>query len=337
MKTEPTSILAFRNGSIGNTLVAVPALRALRKRYPEVQLSVVVDPLGFELLEHCLWIDDLIVYDKRGRDRGWAAHLRLIRRLRRLEPSHAVLFKRFFRNGLLAYLSGARVRAGFRSAGHSPFLNVTIPYDETVNIVDLNLRLAALLDATSEDRTLEMYLSNEDREQASTFLRKTIGSGTPYVTAYFGGQTVLPDFLPLPAFVQLIRAVTEDRYPVLIIGAGAYETRLACEMQQNLPASFVATEFPLRVSAAVIEGAQIFIGLSSGPAHLAAAVKTPALVVLRPDATTYSEQAKWLPVGDEIIPMRVPDGLGGPSELSAMAEVQYARRLLFDKMKAPVP
>ena len=117
MTTPPTSILCFRNGSIGNTLAAVPAMRALKSAYPEARLSVVVDSAGFELLEQCPWIAELITYDKRGRDRGLFGYGKLLRRLRRTKPSHAVLFKRFFRNGLLARLAGAPVRAGFHHAG----------------------------------------------------------------------------------------------------------------------------------------------------------------------------------------------------------------------------
>ena len=60
MTGEPTSILAFRNGSIGNTLAAIPALRALRERFPQATLSVVVDYIGEELLKHCTWIDNMI-------------------------------------------------------------------------------------------------------------------------------------------------------------------------------------------------------------------------------------------------------------------------------------
>jgi len=87
MHGEPTSILAFRNGSIGNTLAAVPALRALRRRYPQANLAVVVDSVCYPLLELCPWIDWLIVYDKHGAHRPLSAHWRLVRDIRSLHPS----------------------------------------------------------------------------------------------------------------------------------------------------------------------------------------------------------------------------------------------------------
>ena len=203
--------------------------------------------------------------------------------------------------------------------------------------MDLNLRLSSAIGAASDDRNLELYLTAEDRQQASSYLRQASIPSSSYVIAYYGGRTVLPDFLPLPSFVQLVRAVTDDRLPVILIGAGNYESKLAHEIGKTLPHSIVATGLPLRVSAALIESARLFIGLSSGPAHMAAAAGTPALVVLRPDTASYSERVKWLPVGDDVIALAVePHLLAGNQDWSKTEAVQHARRLLVSKQEASV-
>jgi len=293
MISEPTSILAFRNGSIGNTLAAVPALRALRGRYPQVNLSVVVDPVGYQLLERCSWIDNLVVYDKRGRHRSLVAQAALVRDLRKLKPSHAVLFKRFFRNGLLAFLSGANVRAGFRTDGKAPFLTHTVPYEERVHIVDLDLRLAALLDAASEDRRLEMFLTDEDRTRAQGLL-----GNARYLVAHYGGQTTLPDFVPQERFVELLRLIAGKDLRAVLIGSGGAEAGRARDIAAELSGAITATDLPLRVTSAIIERAMLFVGFNSGPAHIAAAVGTPEVVFFRPDANTESEILKWSPVSN---------------------------------------
>jgi ADP-heptose:LPS heptosyltransferase len=293
MIPEPTSILAFRNGSIGNTLAAVPALRALRKRYPQATLSVVVDPVGFQLLEHCPWIDHLVVYDKRGRHRSLLAQAALVRDLRKLEPSHAVLFKRFFRNGLLALLSGAAVRAGFRTNGKSPFLTHTVPYEEKVHVVDLDLRLAALLGASSDDWRPEMFLTDGDREQA-----RDLTGNAPYLVAHYGGQTTPPDFVPKERFVHLLRLMAGKDLRVVFIGSGRAETEQAQALAAELSGACAPRDLPLRVTSAVIEGAELFVGFNSGPAHIAAAVGTPELIFFRPDSNTENEVLKWSPVSN---------------------------------------
>ncbi|MBU0509656.1 hypothetical protein KKH27_12585 [bacterium] len=291
---EPTSILAFRNGSIGNTLAAVPALRALRNRYPQTRLSVVVDSVGQDLLESCPWIDRLIVYDKRGRDRSTAHYLRLVRDLRDQNPSHAVLFKRFFRNGLLARLSGAKVRAGFVTDGKAPFLNRTIPYDETASVVDLNLRLAALLGAISDNRQVEVFLTHED-ETAAQRVIDTQCHGSRYAVAHYGGLTTSPDFISIERFLSLLHSLIPEKRTVLLIGAGTSElawARRICALDSRCKCAF---DLPLRVIAALVRSADLFVGFNSGPAHIAAASGALCLILFRPDAQVHREIHKWLP------------------------------------------
>ena len=323
MTSEPTSILAFRNGSIGNTLAAIPALRALRERFPQATLSVVVDSIGEDLLKPCPWIDHLICYDKRGRDRRIVAQLRLIRRLRSLKPSHAVLFKRFFRNGLLSYLSGARERVGFRTEGKAPFLTRTIPYEQDVHIVDLNLRLAGLLGATSTNRSMELFLTPEDRAQA-----KVAAGAGPYIVAHYGGTTTAPDYFPAAHFGGLLKRLVSEGERVLFVGTGPAELKRASDLSSVLDNSGAAMNLPVRVTAALIESAALFVGFNSGPAHLAAAVGTPEVVFFRRNQDSEHELRKWAPVSPlarAFVPPMASDDPAWPEFLDTV--VREARML----------
>lgn len=298
--TAPTSILVFRNGSIGNSLMAVPALRALRATFPSAQIAVVVDPIGEQLLRHCPYADQLIVYDKNGRDRGIAASLRIVRQLRSLRPSHVVLFKRFFRNGLLAYLSGANIRAGFVTDGKAPFLNLTTPYDLVTHIAHLNLRLVALLGAHSNDDRLEVFLSSEDRAAATEWLASNAVNPRSYVCAHYGGVSVGSKFMPPEMFAQFLERKREGR-AVVFIGTGQAETDAGVRLKRLLGDSHVATNLPLRTTIALIEMAAAFAGFNSGPAHLAAACGKPGLVIF-PDDVYRKDGVRWRPLHD---PLRV--------------------------------
>lgn len=303
----PTGILAFRNGSIGNTLVALPALRALRRAHPKARLSVVVDPPGAELLARVDWIDDLITYDKRGRDSGPVGTVRFAGRLRSLRPSHAILFKRFFRNGLLARLSGARVRVGFSTNGKAPFLNRTIPYREGVRVAELNLELAARLGAGPASPLPELPLAPSDRDAAAARLAADGLTKGRYVTAHYGGHSTDPGFLPVERFADLVARVVRPGDAVLLVGRGAREAEAARWLLERLPAARLAVNEPVLVTAALIEAARLHVGMNSGPAHLAAAVGTPALVVFRPGPGRDAEIAKWLPPTERARALKPPD------------------------------
>jgi len=300
----PHSILAFRNGSIGNTLAAVPALRALRHAYPNAQLTVVVDSAGHDLLTPCPWIDRLIVYDKHGLDRSLVRQFQIIRRLRAARPSHAILFKRFFRNGLLAKLSGAPIRIGFMTNDKAPFLTRTIPYDETISIVALNLRLASLLGASSEDNHLELFLTSEDENAASDFLRAH-QIGETYAIAHYGGNTTSPTFVSTARFVDLLDAISPD-CNVLQIGHGERERSMAREIQSLSSRYRMATDLPIRVTAALMQRASFFVGFDSGPAHLAAAAGAHTLILYRPSEHAQKQIRKWLPPSPLAYPLIPP-------------------------------
>ncbi|RPH92894.1 lipopolysaccharide heptosyltransferase family protein [candidate division KSB1 bacterium] len=299
MSGEPTSILVFRNGSIGNTLAAVPALRALHQRFPNAPLNVVVDSAGFQLLELCPWLDRLFIYDKHGADRGLRAQIRLIRQLRAVHPSHTVLFKRFFRNGLLSYLSGAPVRAGFITKGQAPFLNVTIPYEEGVSVVDLNLQLAAALGAVPAGRAYEIFLSDADEKEAQLQMTELHLTNTSFCVAHYGGLTTPPSFVSIPRFTKLLTAIAGD-VPVVLTGFGSHETRWANDIAQARPHTFSLCGLPLRTTAALMQRALRFIGFNSGPAHLAAASGCPVVMIFRPDEHVSAEIRKWIPPGEAV-------------------------------------
>lgn len=322
MSTEPTSILCFRNGSIGNTLAAVPALRALRQSFPKARLAVVVDPIGHDLLRYCTWIDELIAYDKRGRDHGVRAYWKLVRRLRRLHPSHTVLFKRFFRNGLLAWLSRAKVRAGFVTEGRAPFLNVTIPYDESIPVVDLNLRLANKLGATSAGREYELSLSPEDRVRAAEIVDKNVPAGGSFVVAHYGGLTTSPDFLPPGRFAEILRAVASATDCVFLTGHGTPEANWADELVRLCPNARPVVNLPIRTTAALLERSRLFIGFNSGPTHLAAALRVPEIIFFRPDPRVADEIRKWCPPGDRASPLVPPRADDETAWESFLANVQ---------------
>jgi len=289
------TILAFRNGSIGNTMVAIPAFRALKRRHPAARLVVVVDPVGQELLAELDVIDRLIVYDRKGRHRGLAGWLSFVGELRQEKPSHAILFKRFFRNELLAFLSGASVRAGFVSGGRARLLNRKLDYREGTSITRLNLELAARLGAEQSDAAPYLPLSNIDRERARALLTENGLEPKRYLVAHYGGVSTDPSFLPPTAFVPHLVAAALPLESIVLVGAGAREREWARVIARENPRVCCLLDQPIRVTAALIESARFFIGMNSGPAHLAAAVGTPEVILFRGGAGAAAEIAKWRP------------------------------------------
>lgn len=304
---EPTSILIFRNGSIGNTLVAMPAIKAVRERWPNATLSVVVDPVGNALLEHCPWIDHLIVYDKRGIHQGLWGWLTRVKAMRAVRPSHAILFKRFFRNGLLAMLSGAKVRIGFRTNGRAPFLTQSIAYDENASVMEQNTSLVQLVDAHAKERCVSLFLTAQDRQAAIIRLSEH-GPLRNYAVIHYGGLTTDATFMPSARMRELVQHISSEIHCVFV-GHGDSEYAMAELLCKGIKKTSTVFNLPLRQTCAIIEDCSLFVGMNSGPAHIAAAAGVNGVVFYKPDSNVEREMTKWKPASSVLKQKIVPDSV----------------------------
>lgn len=278
--------------------MAVPALRALRHSFPDVPITVIVDELGKELLQYCPYLDELVVYEKRGEDAGIAGFLRVVKSARRANPSHAVLFKRFYRNGLIAFLSGAKTRIGFATDGKAPFLNLSTPYNLHTHIADLNLRVIELIGAQSQGNELEVFLSANDHAQAEAWCKGHDLQAGEFFCAHYGGVSVGSSFMPVETFGNFLNKHRGQR-KVILIGSGGVELNSAFSLSKLVSTSVLAVNLPLRTTIAIMCKSAAFAGFNSGPAHLAAACKLPGLVVF-PNDVFRKDGVRWRPLFDAL-------------------------------------
>ena len=296
-------VLIFRNGSIGNTLVAIPAIRALRKNRPNWHISLLVDKTGLELLKHCPYIDELILYDKKGEHKSFIKYIKFILSLRKKRFTYALLYKRFFRNELIAFLSGIKNRYGYKTEGkRNFFLHKTIPYIETKNIVELNLDLLNLLNIQSSDTHLEIWWSLEDEKYVISFLKNAIF--TNFVIFHSGGKTVQKTKTAISIFADLCDILLKYKgiKPIFI---SATEEELE-EIQQigrlTNNKIVIAHRFSLPKLACLISKAKLFIGNDSGPAHIAKSTNIPIIIFYNDDEKVLYNNLldKWMPSGENV-------------------------------------
>ena len=298
------NILIWRNGKLGNTIVAIPFILELRKALPYCRIAVVVETLGAELLANYPEINQLIIYNKRREHKGLFANLKFIKSLRDENFTHAFLLKRFFRNSLLSFLAGIPNRFGFQGGSGNRLLTRTVPYCEDQNIVKTNLSLLSLLGLpVPEQAAYRFYTSGPDQEAAMRFLSENGLAAKKYVAIHCGGETVRDENVSPEMFARLAQHASKDLglTPVFINARGdeAGVLRVRKVLEPGLPYVVFAHD-GIRVNAEFLRRAALFIGNNSGQAHLAALVDTPSLVVYRKNAQAEYFIRKWLPWQEKI-------------------------------------
>lgn len=108
--SRPLRVLALMHGLIGDTLMRVPALRALRRAHPDMELLAIADPLSVPVLAVNPLFDEVLAWDRRQAGLRW--QLAELARIRRWSPDAALDFYFGSRTPWIAWLSGARRRIG---------------------------------------------------------------------------------------------------------------------------------------------------------------------------------------------------------------------------------
>jgi heptosyltransferase-2 len=119
-------ILVRATNWVGDAVMSLPALRAIRSRWPQAEIAVLARSWVADLYRHQGCADRLLVYDHRGRHSGFWGRERLVRELRAERFDVAMLLQNAFDAAWLAWRAGIPERIGYARDGRSWLLTSAI-------------------------------------------------------------------------------------------------------------------------------------------------------------------------------------------------------------------
>jgi len=267
-------ILAIVVARIGDTLLATPALRALKALVPKGDLTVLAHPRRACLLENLSFIDRLSSIDKHSA--LWRARLPWSRSQLAVVWGHD--------RALVDYgLRSAERVVVFDSPGLPDIprlLRVARP-STPMHAVHERLLLATAAGAQCEDFRLAYSPNSAEREHAQRWLAAR-GDGHWLGIQPVSFSTKARRDWPLDKFADLMQRLAA-RYPHLhfVILGDAATAPAAKHLQAALPDRVVvaAGHFDLRASAALIGALDLYIGVDTGPTHIAGALGIPMVAL----------------------------------------------------------
>jgi len=157
--------------AVGDVVLAVPSLRAIRSKFPEADIRVLVGLKSRQILKDCPYIDGTIVCDLKGKDKGWAGILKLGSLLRRSHLDTVIDLQNNKISHILSFLSLAPLRYGYKNGKWSFFLNRTVEESQFVlDPIAHQFRALKKLGVVAEDKHLELWPSAEDEKWVEGFL-----------------------------------------------------------------------------------------------------------------------------------------------------------------------
>jgi len=286
-------IAIFCPNLIGDTVMATPAIRALKENYPDASLIGVIKPHVAPTLDGAPWFDELIHFDPRSKNPAVRTR-QVVQTLRQRRPDLAVLLPNSFRSAIVAWLSGASRRIGYGRSGRAILLTdrLDAPRDAKgkrvpTPIVESYLELVRRLNGRVGSLKTELFTTAEDEARASeAWSRLGLDPAKNVVCLNTGGAYGPAKSWPTDYFATLARRLAEESNVSVLAICGPSERDAAREIAKQAahPKVVSLADEPLSIglSKACVRRASLLITTDSGPRHFAAAFNTPVLTLFGP-------------------------------------------------------
>jgi lipopolysaccharide heptosyltransferase II len=299
-------ILLVRLRQIGDVVFTTPAIHALRRRFPDAQLTYIVEPAAAPVVMHNPNLSEVIVAPRGRGLRGVVADVALGRRLEAAHYDIAIDFHGGPRASLLTWLSGAPVRIGYDIAGRGWMYTRRIPRPRELrrrHSVENQWDLLHALDIAPPERTVdpvEMPVDGATTAIVEARLRQSgVGPDDPIVVVHVSAGNPFRRW-PIEHFVALIeKLAADDPTRRFVVTSGPSEGDAAARVISGARSALdhhaervvSCGELSLDELRALLDRAALYVGGDSGPLHIAATTKVPIVGLYGP--TLPARSAPW--------------------------------------------
>lgn len=277
-------ILIRVNNWIGDVVMISPAVRAIRRRFPRAEITLLARTWVVEALRGNPAYDRLMEYQHRTRHAGFRGRVRLIREIRSSGFDLAVLFQKAFEAALLARAAGIPVRVGFATDRRGWLLSDPLEEPETGHHVDRFLGIASALGCDVADRRLHFHVEPAARDAALRLLeRSRVLYAFPRIAIHPGASKPPRGWHPERFTAVATRLARDFEARLLLLGAAGDRPILESMARAIGPAAVLPPPGQrLQEMAAVLERCQLLLCNDSGPMHVAVALRVPVVAVFGP-------------------------------------------------------
>ncbi|MFC1566420.1 lipopolysaccharide heptosyltransferase II [bacterium] len=276
-------ILLIQTAFLGDIILTIPLIKNLKKIFPDKELTVLTTPVGEKVLKNTDLDCKIIVYDKKGSQKGFLNLIKLTSELREQKFDLAIMPHRSLRTALTAYLARIPHRWGFSNSEGKFLLTKKIQYVKGIHEIDRNL---SFLDEfnLSYDKTINFKVDNETEEQVEKILKQNNFLGEKIIGIHPGSVWFTKKW-PVKKFIDLIKHLSYNNYKIIIFGDKSDE-KIGFEIEKS---DFLHSNVlnligntTIKQLIGFIKKISLYITNDSGPMHIAAAEDIPLIAFFGP-------------------------------------------------------
>ena len=290
-----SSILIRAPSWIGDSIMTLPALRELRRMFPEARLTMSVKPLVKDVFEGFDAVDDVRVYQREGAA-GLVALPTAARNLSRQGFDAAILLQNAFEAAVLPFLARVPVRAGFGTEGRGFLLTDSVRLPARVRsfhlmqyylylVAEIEKRFFGTSGVEMSRPRYELEASDEFRTRARSLLEENGAySGKSLVAITPGATNSRAKRWKPERFAALANRLMGARDCTVVFVGGKAEVGIGREIIAQMSATpvFLTGKTSVGELAGVLSLCDLVVSNDTGPAYMAAALMRPTLTIFGP-------------------------------------------------------
>jgi heptosyltransferase I len=287
MSNGPKRILIIKPSALGDIVLALPALSALKHSFQGASISWLVRPEFAPLITGHPYISDIILFDRKRLSKWWCCpasfrSLRLlIKQLRAGQFDLVFDFQGLFRTGYFAWVTGCKKRFGMVGAREFAHLFYTdkISQDASnIHLVDYYLKMAAAAGTKLGDIEFKLPEDVKAEKQIDKLL-KSLGVGGKYAV-FVPGAAQPNKRWPIERFAKLAEKIS-SRFGMQVVATGSQGEREYIETIGNRIIN-LAGKTTVRELVPLMRKTSLVVSNDTGPGHIAAAVGVPIVMIFGP-------------------------------------------------------
>jgi heptosyltransferase-3 len=297
---EVHSMMVIHQGALGDFILALPALRTLRKAFPKAKSVIMGYPRILELVEKRVYADEILSVDQKGMASFFV-------RGGDLDPPLSKFFSTFDVIVFFGKDAEGIVLSNLKRVCEGRILHINSfpPWNERIHLTDYLLRQLQRLHFSTEEHVPRLFLTAADQAWGRGFYRRKGLTEKERARAIIlhPGSGSKKKAWPVERFLDLMQSFQKRlASPILIIlgpaeGAEVQKAFEGVQWDMGVHAPVLLKELSLLGLASVMEGCKLYVGNDSGITHMAAALGLPTVAIFGPtDPMVWSPKGKTVAV-----------------------------------------
>ena len=270
---------------IGDAVMTTPAVRAIRKNFPDARISILTKSWVAPVFSNSPYVDNLLIYDEAGKHKGLAGKMQLAKDLKQYGFDAAILLQNAFEAALITFFAGIPCRIGYNTDVRGFLLTHSVsctPQIKKMHQTGYYLGILQGIGLETDGLGLDLVVNKKYQKRATEILEKHGISRADRLVGINPSATFGPAKQWFPERYAALSDKIHEIFGARILlfgGPGDRELGRRISNMMKYPPVDLSEKTDLGEAIALISMCNLFITNDSGLMHVAAALDIPLIAI----------------------------------------------------------